>query len=140
MTKRVNKDKPHIRYLNMGPWPVFVGITQSETDFAKEMARLGIDGVSFVCGEFANATMHALVNRGQLNCIIAIQPKSRHLSVQAFAALVAHEATHAVQEIEASLYNEGRMDRESAAYLVQYITQEALGEFSGSNKVRRVEP
>ncbi len=141
MSKKKRVDKPHIRYVNMGPWPCYVGITTSADNFATEMKRLGVDGVEFLGHANANATLHTLVNRGSLCCILAIQPfKPKQRTKEAYAALVAHEAVHVVQAMRDELSRGAELGAEAEAYIVQHIVQEALQLAFGSSMVRRTEP
>lgn len=130
-------DEPHIRYFNMGPWPIYVGFSDSPEAFAKEMQRMKIDGVPFV-NAGANATMHTFEKDGSTTCIITLQ-KGCGKSREMVAALLAHEAVHVAQELWQAI-GEHKPGREAEAYLVQMITQCCLQEAWKTNRVRRSEP
>lgn len=130
-----------IRYFNMGPWPVFVGFTTSEEAFAKEMERLKIEGVNFLARERAHATVHILERSGSLTFIIAMAPfNPRRVTREMYAALVAHEAVHIIQEMQNELAKGESLGKEAEAYLVQQIVQESLQDAWASNKCRATEP
>lgn len=130
-----------IHYLNLGPWPCYVGITTCEKAFADEMKRLKISDVNFLVRTTAGATTHIFENRNSLCFIITILPfNARKQSYEQYMALVAHEAMHVIQEMRKELARGGSLGDEAEAYLIQQIVQEA-GEFIfRTNKVRRTEP
>lgn len=116
--------RDRIHYLNLGPFPGYVGFTTSNDAFQREMRRLNVKGeIGFVSNERSNATTHFLSNHGKSLAIICMQPHSRRHSKEQYAALLAHEATHVVQEMRQDL---GELGREAEAYLVQQIVQEGL--------------
>ena len=130
-----------IRYFNMGPWPVFVGFTTSEEAFAKEMERLKIEGVNFLARERSHATVHILERSGSLTFIIAIEPfNPRRATREMYAALIAHEAMHVIQEMQTELAKGETLGKEAKAYLIQQIVQECLQDAWASNKTRATEP
>lgn len=128
-----------VRYLNLGPWPYFVGFTTEPDAFDREMRRLKIkDPSAFTKNAWSNAATHFFTSDGNpATAIICIQKPTRKQSKEQYAALVAHEATHVVQDMRDRL---GELGREAEAYLVQQIVQEGLQHAWGSNKVRRREP
>jgi hypothetical protein len=130
-------DEPHIAYFNMGSWPLYVGFTNSPKRFAKEMRRMGIEGVSFL-NPGGNATMHTFVRNGTTTCIIAME-KAKDKSPEMIAALIAHEAVHVAQELWSQI-GEEQPGREAEAYLVQMIVQCCLQQVWKTNRVRRTEP
>jgi hypothetical protein len=120
----VSKSKERIHYLNLGPWPGFVGFTMSDDAFQREMRRLKIANPgSSMANERSNATTHFLSNHGTSLAIICMEPMSRKRSKEQYAALLAHEATHVVQQMRDDL---GELGREAEAYLVQQIVQVCL--------------
>lgn len=130
-----------MHYIHTGPWPVFVGFTTSEKAFAAEMKRLGVDeNIQFSAHSRAGATTHYLVKDRHLCCIITIEPYSRRVSREVYAALVAHEAMHVVQEMQRELNKGKSLGDEAEAYMIQQIVQEILRIAWGSNMVRRTEP
>lgn len=133
--------RPRVKYFNLGAWPVFVGFTTCEKAFAAEMRRLGIDNVSFFGRSSANATTHILEKHGTLCFVITAEPfKSHKISCEAYAALIAHEAMHVIQEMQQVLACGKSLGDEAEAYLIQQIVQECLQVAWGSFKVRRTEP
>lgn len=90
--------------------------------------------------ERANMTTHILVNRGTLCFIIAAQPPSRKHSKEQYAALIAHEALHVVQEMQRELARGEHFDDESAAYLLQHIVQHCLQEAWNTGRIKRIKP
>jgi hypothetical protein len=71
----------------------------------------------------SNATTHFFNSNGQSLAIICMEPQDRKRSKEQYAALLAHEATHVVQNMRDDL---GDLGREAEAYLVQQIVQEGL--------------
>jgi hypothetical protein len=126
--------------MNMGPWPVFVGVALDEASFQAEVARLGVpEHVAFLPRESA-ACMHSFVRKDNaLTCILAIG-STKGQNKAAVAALVAHEATHAMQVIREDLSPNHPMGDEAEAYLVQYMTQSALEELWQTNTERALAP
>lgn len=130
-----------LRYLNMGPWPVFVGITACEKTFQAEMKRLKIENIQFLGHSNAGATTHSFVNHSSLCCIIAIVPFSpQQNSKEQYAALLAHEAMHVIQEMRNELAGGKYLGDEAEAYLMQQIVQDGLQFLWKSSKVSRTEP
>jgi hypothetical protein len=120
--------KPHIDYIDMGPWPGHIGFTMSERAFAKEMKRIRLDrDAPFLASGHALATTHYLMRSNELICIIAMKPwKKRKHTRECVAGIIAHEATHVVQQMrETHSYNDP-LGREAEAYLVGHIVQECL--------------
>lgn len=108
----------------MGPWPVYVGFTTNPKTFKREMKRLGVKNNPMIKNDHSDATTHYLTNKeGKLCCIIALRkPKKRH-SKEQIAAIIAHEATHVVQQMQENL---GSLGIEAEAYIIQYIVQSCL--------------
>lgn len=129
---------PHIRYFNMGQWPVYVGFSSSPKAFEREMKRINIKGCSFLNSTHANATTHFLTCDDGLTCIIALGD-TKDRSKEQVAALIAHEAMHVVQEMWSHL-GETNPGRECEAYLVQHIVQNCLQEAWKSGKTRSTAP
>lgn len=135
------KDKPCIAYLNMGPWPVYVGFTTSEDDFQREMKRLGVEGsIDFLGHGRAHATTHTLENAGSLCIVIAMEAPTRKRSREQYAALLAHEAVHVVQGLRDELSRSEPLGHEAEAYLVQQIVQECLQMAWDTPRKRRTAP
>lgn len=132
------KKADRIHYLNLGPWPGYVGFTTSVAAFEREMKRLKVkDANAFFKNEQANATTHFLNNHGSNLAIICMQPPSKRHSNEQYAGLLAHEATHVVQEMRDNL---GDLGSEAEAYLVQQIVQEGLQQAWKSGRCKRTEP
>lgn len=130
-----------IHYLNLGPWPCYVGITTCEKAFATEMKRLKISDVNFFGRTTAGATTHIFNNANTICCIITIIPfNARKQSREQYFAMVAHEAMHVIQEMRKELAQGESLGDEAEAYLIQQIVQEAGQFIFRTNKVRRTEP
>ena len=140
MTKEreAGEDGPHIHYLEMGPWPVYVGFTESEEAFDKEMLRLGITNkVPFVGnGGNAAATAHLFENTSGSTCAIITIAGLRGRPRPAVASLIAHEAVHVVQYIREEINRNEPLGDEAEAYIVQYIVEEILVSLWRPSKVR----
>ena len=121
---------PKMYYLHPGQWPVFIGFTTSKKAFRHEMKRLKIKNRKELKPDAGStAAIHYFTNSGQLCCIIYMPDHNRitqEITDPMYAALVAHEATHVVQEIRNELNQHGNFDAETEAYLIQYIVQECL--------------
>ena len=133
------KDRPAkgIRYLNMGPWPGFIGLAFDEKAFQAEMKRLDITReIKMLAHVRAGATLHEFVSpRGECVWLLALGPvKGR--SKEQIAGLIAHEAMHIIQFMQAELAGGKSLGAEAEAYLMQMIVQEALQILWKSNKVR----
>lgn len=71
---------------------------------------------------------------------LAIEPWTRKRSREQYAALVAHECVHVIQEIKEEYSPTQPLGVESEAYLMQYLVQEALQLAFESKKHRSTEP
>lgn len=131
-------DEACIDYFNMGPWPMYLGFTQSKKAFAKEMKRLSVVNVSFLSSDHANATVHILEKDGALTCIIAME-KGKGRSPEQIAGLIAHEAMHIVQELWSHI-GEKVPGREAEAYLIQHIVQSCLQIACDTGRTKKTEP
>lgn len=130
--------RPRIYYMNTGPWPYYIGFTTSGDAFERELKRLGINqDVRFISGKHANASTHHLINHGTAMSIICVQPFNKRVTREQFAALIAHEAMHVVQEMRDHL---GDLGCEAEAYLIQQIVQEGLQIAWATGKEARKEP
>lgn len=126
----MKKDGPPkgMHYFNIGPWPGYVGFTTSQKAFAKEMKRLKVgDDIPFVATAQANATTHFLHHHGKTTAIICMPAfdDGAH-SREQYAALVAHEAMHIIQQMQEDLARGKTLGSEAEAYLIQQIVQECL--------------
>jgi hypothetical protein len=118
-------DKVH--YIHCGQWPVYIGFTVSSIAFEREMKRLKIGkDVSFLVHGNAAATTHFFINKRSLCCIIAMSPPSAKQNKAMYAALLAHEALHVIQEMRDELNKGQPFGNESESYLLQMIVQECL--------------
>ena len=116
-----------VNYIHMGQWPCFVGFTTSKDDFQKELKRLDVkEEVPFLGSEQANATTWTFNSKGKVVHIICMEPFSRRVSREVYAALVAHECVHVLQLIQEDYAGKRSLGCEADAYLVQYLVQEIL--------------
>lgn len=131
--------KARVHYLNLGPFPGFVGFTTSNSAYQREMKRLKVkDAGQYLKNENSNATTHFLRgSNGDRTVIVCVQPPSKRQSKEQYAALVAHEATHVVQDMREGL---GELGHEAEAYLVQQIVQEGLQQAWETGRCKRTEP
>jgi hypothetical protein len=115
-----------------------VGFTTSDDAFQREMKRLKVREPGGYINPNANATTHYLTgSNGDRTTIVCIEPPSKKRSKEQYAALVAHEATHVVQDMRERL---GDLGHEAEAYLVQQIVQEGLQKAWKTNRVTRRKP
>ncbi len=137
-----SSDEPCITYFNLGPWPGYVGFTTSEDNFAAEMKRLNVDDAQFLASDNANATTHFLTTKqGKFCRIITIQPfDKKKTSREQYAALIAHEAMHVVQDMQKDLAQGKSLGGEAEAYLIQQIVQESLQVAWATGREIRREP
>ncbi len=130
------KDRPAkgVKYLNMGPWPGFIGLVFDDKAFQAEMKRLECPReIKMLAHERAGATLHEFVSpMGSCVWLLALGSVKGRTKEQ-IAGLVAHEAVHIIQFMRAEL---GDLGKEGEAYLVQMIVQEALQHLWKSSKVR----
>lgn len=138
----MSKPPRNVKYFNMGMWPIYVGITTCEKSFQKEMKRLKLKDVPFLGRTSANATTHFFDESGRATAIlITILPfNKKRNSREQYAALIAHEAMHVVQDLQRRLNRGQPLGDEAEAYLIQQIVQECLQWVWRSNKVRSTEP
>ena len=116
--------KPRVHYINLGPFPGFVGFTTSSDAFQREMRRLRVKDAGSYIAQGANGATHYLRGpSGDRTTIVCVEPPSKRRSKEQYAALLAHEATHVVQDMRQNL---GNLGDEAEAYLVQQIVQEGL--------------
>jgi hypothetical protein len=129
----------HVHYLNLGPWPGYVGFTINKDAFEREMKRLKVkEPVDWISKNGSNAATHFFNNHGSNLAIICIEPFRRHsVSKEQYAAMLAHEATHVVQQMRTDL---GDLGSEAEAYLVQQIVQESLQIAWKTGRVTRRKP
>ena len=133
-------DEPHIDYLNMGPWPMYLGFTMSPKAFRKELKRLDVqEAVSFTASDHANATVHFLTSKGHYLAIITMPKPPKAISVEQIAAMLAHEAVHVAQDFWPHI-GERSPGKEAEAYLVQHIVQFCLQIALNTGRTRRTEP
>lgn len=135
---------PHedLHYLNLGPWPYYLGVTTSPKAFSREMKRLKIgNDIPFFGRVNANATAHFFQVKSKSCAIITVQPfDKKTVTKEMFAALIAHEAMHVVQDMQEQLAGSKSLGVEAEAYLIQQIVQEALQIAWKTGKCIRREP
>jgi hypothetical protein len=130
--------RARIYYMNTGPWPYYIGFTTDPDAFTREMKRLKVDdGETFIKNAHSNATTHFLNNHGSCLAIICVQPFKRSVTREQYAGLLAHEATHVIQDMRENL---GPLGSEAEAYLVQQMVQEGLQIAWKTGKVARKVP
>jgi hypothetical protein len=130
-----------MHWLDTGQWPCYIGFTTSEQAYNRCMKRMSVSDPSpWIAHARAGATMHTLTNDTSLTLIICISPPSRKHSKEQYAALIAHEALHVVQQMEREYYPSGRFDDESAAYLLQHIVQHCLQHAWATGRTRKTAP
>lgn len=136
-TKKKDRKRP-VNYIDMGQWPVYVGVARSKRDFNREMKRLKIKNPpNFMPREGANGVVHAFTHKGEkLLLIIGVDFKDERCA-EAHASLVAHEALHCVQYIRREINNGDPFDDETEAYMLQLIVLETLihGWNTGNDKL-----
>lgn len=120
--------EPHIDYFHMGQWPVYFGFTTSPKAFKREVKRMGVKSdVPFFARERANATTHFFVTPEGASCVIITMPKvAKGQPHSQYAALVAHEALHVIQEMHRELNKGASFGDEADAYLIQSLVQNCL--------------
>lgn len=139
MPSKKSADEPCIAYFGMGPWPIYVGFTDSPKAFRKEMKRLKVaNPPEFILNSHSNATAHTLEFEGSLTTIITMEP-AKGKPVEQVAALIAHEAVHVAQQLWEHI-GEDRPGREAEAYLVQMVTQCCLEVALATGRERKEQP
>jgi hypothetical protein len=117
-------------------FPVNVGYVPCEKDWHKTMKRLGIKSEPFPtsnghCWVLSEHPKHPLT------VLIVINSDNRRFSTEQIAAMVAHEATHAMQFIMRGIDAQQQRHDETEAYLVQSITQQTLYAMNDYRKFRK---
>jgi hypothetical protein len=123
--------------MHTGPWPWYIGFTTDEDAFQREMRRLSIKDAGPGVNAGSNASTHHLVSGSTNAAIIVMHKPTRQASKEQYAALLAHEAVHVVQEMREKL---GELGREGEAYIVQQIVQEGLQIAWATGRTLRKEP
>jgi len=112
--------KTHIKYFDVGAWPVYFGFTHKKKEYDKEMKRLGIKSdVPFVSAN-ALATTHVLTKKGHTTIIVCIK-KSKKFTRNQLTAALAHEAAHVWEAVVEAMRGHNPGD-ECQAYGIQYAT------------------
>ena len=120
------KDKAFIRYFNVGPYPVWFGVTTSEIKFRKELKRLKIaENLQFVSPN-KDAMVHCFEHKNELNMITTVRMNEKYKKSQVIGLLV-HEAVHVWQEIMIWI-GEKHPGDEISAYSIQNIAQSMIEE------------
>jgi hypothetical protein len=118
MTKRAN-------YIHEGALPISIGFCRSAKQYAYEMKKLKIKTPNdWITPEKGAATHRFLNENGHRISLVCVDWKVKRTVTQ-IAGLVAHEATHVLQDTILQMGEEKPGD-EFSAYLVQYITQQGL--------------
>lgn len=110
--------------IHLGPYPIKLLFLTSKLDFNKYVTKLGCpDNYPENHGQI----YRFLSDEDEILLIIVAPPPFR-LSVtrNQYAAMLAHEATHAAQYVRECLSENEPLGSEPEAYLVQYIVQECL--------------
>lgn len=133
--------RPQVHWMHPGQWPVYIGFCTDEGAFQRCMKRMKVDDPPPWITNGSNATTHTRVKgNGGTTFVICIRPQTRKHSREQYAALIAHESLHVVQEMERTLYPSGRFDDESSAYLLQHIVQHCLTQAWNTGRTRKSEP
>lgn len=132
-----------MHWLNMGPWPVYLGFTTSRKAFKAEMKRLGVKEHRPFVGKNGEAATHVMVLNGATIIIVTVKkPTKKGLPWECKAGLIAHEATHVVQYIREKVHGSTgeTLGDETEAYLVQYIVEDFLQVMYKINRQRPNQP
>lgn len=113
-----------INYIDMGCYPIWVGVTDSLLSYDKEMKRLGIKSPPPFVLEGKDATTHFFKNSEQQSiCIICIDKnRAKNKKTVQIMSLLVHEAVHVWQECK-EIMGETSPGREIEAYAIQWISQ-----------------
>lgn len=126
-----------VGYVGLGIWPYFVGFTFSEEALARELKRLNVGRDIPWIKDGSDACAHHFNKGNDRMSIICVRAPSKRHSKEQFAAMVAHEAMHVVQEMRDAL---GDLGPEAEAYTLQSIVQDVLQFAWATGKLRRVKP
>lgn len=129
-------------YVDMGPYPGWVGICFDPGTFEREMRRLGVENPPpFINGDLAHATTHSFVHpmNGAMNlvCVDGKQARSR-LDVEMIGLLV-HEAVHVKQHVFADI-GEQSPGAEQEAYFVQHVAQWFARAWKDERRTKQAQP
>lgn len=111
-------------YIDVGCYPIWVGITDEPRVFHKEIRRLGIkERIEFVESDAAGTTH--ILRSDENNKIAIVCVDVRHLkgkSKSQIMGLLVHEAVHVWQECLITM-REKNPGQEVEAYAIQWISQ-----------------
>ena len=141
-SKKTKAGMESVEWIHMGQWPCFVGFTTSNKAFQKELRRLDIkEDVPFVGTTSAHATTHTFHHEAKICYIVTIEPfDKRRVSKVAYAALIAHEVMHIIQNMQEDYARGESLGRESDAYLMQYLVMMMLNYAWKTNREKAIKP
>ena len=116
-----------MKYIHLGPWPGYLGVTTSPATLKRELTRLKVkESVPFLTGS-SDASTHVFERPdGQPLWIITASASRLARSTGAtIAALMAHEAVHVMHDLQRQYAQGKSLGEEADAYLVQYIAVSA---------------
>ncbi len=120
----------YIRRYPCHPGP-YVALILNEPELHRELRRLKFrENIPFLRSEAADATTHFLVNRGNTTALVCLGRTTGRTRAEV-VGLLAHEATHIVQDYFASI-GEDAPSKEVQAYAVQHYTQLLFHEWEKS--------
>lgn len=126
MKKLRKSDTPCIEYVQLGLWPFFVGFTTREEKFKAELKRKNIEQGAPFLGVNSAARTHRFTQNGEVNmAIICVKQHSKKDRLYRVPSIIAHEATHALQDIR-EYVGLGSKEYEAEAYTVELIVRQCL--------------
>jgi hypothetical protein len=111
--------KAHIKYFNVGAWPVYFGFSHEPKKWKKEAKRLGLKN-NFFTSKGAQATTHIMTRHGVTTIVVCLKMNKRYSRNQ-LTAMIAHEAVHVWEAVIAAMHGTNPGD-EVAAYAIQWAT------------------
>lgn len=116
------------RTLFKGP---YLTLVFSEAEFRSAVRRLGIKDAGGWLPDACMACVHTYQQRGDLTCVVAMNPNALDADPLDGVGTLIHEATHVWQKVESlhSLGEHGRFGSESEAYAVENIAMRLIDEY-----------
>lgn len=131
----MKKSEPHIKYFDMGPYPIYLGFTVNYAKFNLEMKRLGVEGAPLWVNGGSDATTHFLTKDDTPvhNTAIICIKRRKGITEAQVTAMVVHEVVH-VWEFINKCMRTSCPGGEHQAYGIQFMVQRILEEIARNKR------
>lgn len=135
MKSRRSRPPKGVTYIELGPYPGYVGITFDPGAFKQELKRLGIkEPVPYVTGSAAATTNKFEHPVSGVTALVSLDlTAAKGKSIEQIYALFVHEAVHVKQFIFEHI-GEDHPAVEQEAYFIQYIAQKFMYAYKDRKK------